>query len=134
MIAGSLGWRLDQVSEGMEPIIADGWVRTPYVSVAPGQVAGIHQWANGMVHRRTVVELDWRTAVGMQQTYDAVQIDGVPPIDMLIRGGIHGDLATATLVMRAVPAVLAARPGLRTVLDLPILHYQGRTEPEPQMA
>ena len=134
MIAASLGWRLDQVVEGMEPIVADAWVRTPYVSVAPGQVAGIHQWANGTANRRTVIELDWRTAVGMQQTYDAVQIDGVPPIDMLIRGGIHGDLATATLVMRAIPAVLAVRPGLRTVLDLPILHYQGRAQTEPHAA
>ena len=129
MIAASLGWRLDQVVERMEPIIAEAWVRTPYVSVAPGQVAGIHQWAQGIAERRPVIELEWRTAVGLGETYDAARIDGVPPIDMLIRGGIHGDLATATLVMRAVPAVMAVQPGLRTVLDLPILHY--RTRPEP---
>ena len=132
MIATALGWRLDQVIEGMEPIVAEAWVRTPYVSVAPGQVAGIHQWAEGVAERRSVIELDWRTAVGMQQTYDAVQIDGVPPIDMLIRGGIHGDLAAATLVMRAVPTVVGARPGLRTVLDLPILHYHTRPRPQPE--
>ena len=65
-----------------------------------------------------------------RKRYDAVQIDGAPPIDMVIRGGIHGDLATATLVMRAVPSVVAARPGLRTVLDLPILHYHAATRQE----
>jgi hypothetical protein len=33
-------------------------------------------------------------------------------------------------VMRAVPSVVAARPGLRTVLDLPILHYHAATRQE----
>ena len=130
MIAAALGWTLEQVVEGMEPILADTWVRTPYVSVAAGQVAGIHQWAHGIVDGRQRLRLDWRTAVGIEETYDAVQIDGTPPIDMVIRGGIHGDLATATLVMRAVPSVVAARPGLRTVLDLPILHYHVATRQE----
>ncbi len=81
-----------------------------------------------MVERRSVIELEWRTAVGLQDTYDAVRIDGTPPLDMVIRGGIHGDLATATLVTRAIPLIMAARPGLRTVLDLPILHYRARAE------
>jgi 4-hydroxy-tetrahydrodipicolinate reductase len=130
MIAAALGWTLEQVVEGTEPILADTWVRTPYVSVAAGQVAGIHQWAHGIVDGRQRLRLDWRTAVGIEETYDAVQIDGAPPIDMVIRGGIHGDLATATLVMRAVPSVVAARPGLRTVLDLPILHYHAATRQE----
>ncbi len=129
MIADAFGWNLDQVSEGIEPIIADEWVRTPYVAAGPGQVAGIRQWAHGLIGRRPVIELEWRTAVGLQETYDAVQIDGVPPIDMLIRGGIHGDLATATLVTRAIPLITGAQPGLRTVLDLPILHYRARSLP-----
>jgi 4-hydroxy-tetrahydrodipicolinate reductase len=126
MIAGALGWRLDQVVEGIEPILAEQWVETPYVSAAPGQVAGIHQWARGLMARETVIDLEWRTAVGLAETYDAVRIDGMPPLDVLIRGGIHGDLATATLVTRAIPLVMSARPGLRTVLDLPVTHYQAR--------
>jgi 4-hydroxy-tetrahydrodipicolinate reductase len=130
MIAAALGWSLDQVVEGLEPIVADSWVRTPFVSVATGQIAGIHQSANGIIGGRSKIRLDWRTAVGIEETYDAVKIEGTPPIDMLIRGGIHGDLAAATLVMRAVPAVVAARPGLRTVLDLPILHYHAATRQE----
>lgn len=131
MVADAFGWQVDRITEGIEPIIADAWVQTPYVSAGSGQVAGIHQWAHGVVERRTVLELDWRTAVGLGASYDAVQIEGTPPIDMLIRGGIHGDLAAATLVTRAVPLVVAARPGLRTVLDLPIVHYRGRPTGAP---
>lgn len=132
MIAAALGWRLDGLTEGMEPILAEEWVKTPFVSAAPGQVAGIHQWAYGMLGRRPVIELEWRTAVGLQETYDAVRIDGDPPIDMVIRGEIHGDQATATLITRAIPAVLQANPGLRTMLDLPMAHYQALPRPQPE--
>jgi 2,4-diaminopentanoate dehydrogenase len=123
MIADAFGWQLDRIVEHTEPIIAESWLRTPYVTVAPGQVAGIHQSARGFMQRRAVLDLDWRTAIGLTDTHDAIKIEGTPPIDMLIRGGIHGDLATAALVVRAIPHVLRLRPGLRTVLDLPVLHY-----------
>jgi 4-hydroxy-tetrahydrodipicolinate reductase len=120
MIIAALGWHLDQIVEGLEPIVAEEWVQTAHVSVAPGQVAGIHQWAQGIAHRRPVIELEWRTAVGLAETYDAVRIRGVPPIDLVIHGGIHGDQAAATLVTHAIPAVVDLKPGLRTVLDLPV--------------
>jgi len=123
MIADALGIELDRVAQAAEPIISDGWARTPYVTVAPGQVAGIHQTARGYAGRSEVLLLDWRTALGMPDTHDAVLIDGTPPIDVLIRGGIHGDEATAALVVRAVIALPRAAPGLRTMLDLPPLHY-----------
>ncbi len=31
---------------------------------------------------------------------------------------MHGDLATCNLVVNAIPTVLAASPGLKTMLDL----------------
>ena len=49
-------------------------------------------------------------------------IDGTPPIDMTITGGVAGDLATAAMVVNSIPKVLAARPGLLTMSDLPIVH------------
>ena len=132
MIANTLGWRLDHINEGIEPMIAEQWVETPHVCAAPGQVAGIHQWAHGIAGQQIVLDLEWRSAVGLKETYDRVRIEGVPSLDVVIHGGIHGDLATATLVTRSIPAVIAARPGLRTVLDLPAAHYQAlpRTQPE----
>ncbi len=123
MIADALGWQLDQVHEHIEPIIAEDWHRTPYVTVAPGQVAGIHQTARGMMKRSELVVLDWRTGLGVIDTHDAIVIDGTPPVDLFIKNGIHGDQAAAALVMHAVPVVTTLRPGLRTVLDLPVLHY-----------
>lgn len=123
MIADALGWELERVEQHADPIIADGWVRTECVMVAPGQVAGIHQLARGYTRGREVISLDWQTAVGLADTHDAMMIAGTPPINVLINGGIHGDQATAALVVRAVSALLHLAPGLRTVLDLPVLHY-----------
>jgi 4-hydroxy-tetrahydrodipicolinate reductase len=55
--------------------------------------------------------------VGAPETYDAIRITGTPPLSMRITG-IHGDVATAALVVNAIPKVLDADPGLRTMRDL----------------
>jgi 4-hydroxy-tetrahydrodipicolinate reductase len=81
------------------------------------------------MHGREVLNLVWQTAVGMRDTHDAVQIDATPPVDMIIRGGLHGDHAAAALILHAIPRVLAAAPGLLTVLDVPPIRAQPRPEP-----
>jgi 4-hydroxy-tetrahydrodipicolinate reductase len=44
-----------------------------------------------------------------------------------IAGGLHGDIATASMTVNSIPRVIAARPGLRTMRDLPIpSFYSGR--------
>ena len=123
MITDALGWELDRIDEHTAPIIADGWHRTPFATIAPGQVAGMHQTARGFMRRHEMIALDWRTGVGMSSTHDAIVIDGTPPINLVIQGGIHGDQAAAALVLHTVPIMPGLRPGLRTVLDLPPLHY-----------
>jgi 2,4-diaminopentanoate dehydrogenase len=130
MLADGLGWRLDRITETIEPITAEGWLHAPYLTIAPGQVAGLKQTAHGWLHGRDVLTLTWQTAVGARDTHDAIVIDGTPPVDLLIRGGLHGDQAAAALILHAIPRVLAAPPGLTTVLGLPPIHYQPRPEPE----
>jgi 2,4-diaminopentanoate dehydrogenase len=130
MLADGLGWRLDRVTETIDPILADEWLRAPAVTVAPGQVAGLRQIARGWLHGREVLTLTWVTTVGMRDTQDTIQIDATPPVDLVIRGGLHGDLAAAALILHAIPRVLAAPQGLTTVLALPPIHYQPRLEPE----
>ena len=129
MLAAGLGWQLYNVTESIEPLMADDWVCTPYLTVAPGQVRGLRQVARGWMHGREVLNLTWQTAVGAQDTYDAIQIDATPPVDLVIRGGLHGDQAAAALLLHAIPGVLAAPPGLTTVLAMPPIHYQPRPEP-----
>ena len=39
---------------------------------------------------------------------------------MKIAGGIHGDIATTSIVINSIPKVLDAAPGLHTMRDLPL--------------
>ena len=40
-----------------------------------------------------------------------------------MREGTHGDRGTVGTVLSAIPAVVAATPGLKTVLDLALVGY-----------
>ncbi len=37
---------------------------------------------------------------------------------MKIAGGVHGDVATASIAVNSIPKVLQARAGLRTMRDM----------------
>ena len=119
MIAAGMGWALDAFAETIEPIMAPRALQTEHVSVAAGQVAGVRQEGVGLAGGLRVVTLEFRAAVGLGESYDAVSIDGVPPVEARIAGGVHGDLGTAAVVVNAIPRVAAAAPGLVTMKDLP---------------
>jgi 4-hydroxy-tetrahydrodipicolinate reductase len=50
-------------------------------------------------------------------------VEGSPSLDMKISGGIHGDIATASIVVNSIPKVLDAEPGLRTMRSLELPSY-----------
>ena len=122
MIGAALGWELKDLQEKITPIIAKKRLRTEYAMVKKGSVAGVHQVATGRVAGKERVILDLKMYVGANDPHDSIKIDGVPPIDMTIRGGVQGDQATAAIVANAIPNVVASNPGLRTMIDLPIVH------------
>jgi hypothetical protein len=105
--------------EKIEPIIAKKEVVTQYLKVAPGKVAGVHQTIEGRGKIRVTLEL--RMYVGAEDVAaDRVIIHGVPKVEMEIKEGVHGDRATAAMVVNAIPRVVSARPGLLTMDDIPI--------------
>lgn len=124
LIADCIGWEIDQVQERVEPIMATEWVHGGGVTIAPGQVTGARQTAVGWSKGQDVIVLDWETAIGVGETYDEIIIEGVPPVHVHIKGGLHGAHAVASLVAHAIPLAVAARPGLHTVDELPPIHYQ----------
>lgn len=125
LIAEGLGWDLDDLSETTQPVVADRAVSSDHFRVQPGQVRGIHQVVRGLKGGRVVLVLELQMTLGEEDPRDAVVIEGTPPIDMVIRGGIHGDRATAAVIVNSIPLVAAAGPGLVTVNDLPIARSLG---------
>lgn len=121
MVAGGLNIELDQVSdEEILPVLAESEVVTEYLRVAKGQVAGVHQRIRGSKKGRIEISLDIKMFVGAKDPRDQVNIKGVPDLTMRIEGGIHGDRATAAMAVNAIPRVIAARPGVLTMDDIPI--------------
>lgn len=122
MIASALGWKLDRVDETLEAAIAPRDLDTEYLRIAAGAVAGIKQHARGFRGEEGVISLDLQMYVGAESPRDHVFIDGTPPIDMTIKGGIAGDQGTAAIVVNSIPKLMAARPGVVTMKDLPLVH------------
>ena len=119
LLARYLGWELESVTNAIEPVIAHQAIRTHYLEVQPGQVAGQHQRAIGIRNGQALITLDLSMYVGASEPRDEISIEGDPPIQMTLAGGVHGDTGTIAVMLNSVDAVLSATPGLLTVADLP---------------
>ncbi len=132
MIADTLGWHLDSVNETMEPVLAPERLKTEYFSVDRGYGVGLRQTAVGTMARKEVIRLELEMSLGAKDAHDSVEIDGKPPIKLIIPGGVQGDVATASIMANCVPAIARSRTvGLLTMRDLPLLPYY-RQRPQPR--
>ena len=52
---------------------------------------------------------------------------GSPPLKMKLAGGVHGDIATASIVVNSLPKILEVAPGLHTMRDMPVPSFFGGT-------
>lgn len=120
MIASALGWELDRIEERIEPKIAEKAVASDYITVAPGQAAGLDQTAWGISNGEQVITLNLQAYLGCPEPRESITIEGQPPIELTIKGGIHGDVATSSVVVNCIPRVMNAQPGLVTMKDLPV--------------
>ena len=119
-VADRLGFALDKIEETIDPKIAVMAVRTPYVEVKIGQVAGILHVAKGMRGGDDIIKLELQMFVGAPNPVDTVLVVGEPPIELQVAGGIFGDAATIARMVNAIPVVQRAQPGLFTAMDLPM--------------
>jgi hypothetical protein len=120
MIADALGWTLTRITDVVRPWIAEEEVESELLAVDPGYVCGISQEGIGYVGDEARIRLQLEAYLGARETFDSVLIDGSPRIYSKVHGGIHGDVATASMTVNAIPHVLTAAPGLRTMRDMPL--------------
>lgn len=122
--ARRFGLTIDEIVETVEPIVATTPVDGIAVPVRPGESAGMRQQTIGLVAGRP-----WFTAefighvdpgsAGLTPE-DAYEIDGEPSIRATVAPGFNPQSTTAALLANAMPLVVAARPGLISITDLPI--------------
>ena len=129
MISDGLGLDVDNISETIQPVIAEDGVTTEFLEVEPGQVAGVHQIARGSGGSREKIYLELKMYVGAPESSDTIELTGEPNIRLSIPGGTHGDIATAAVVVNSIPAILDAPAGLRTSRDLPLCFFPPTAKP-----
>ena len=125
MIADALGWKLDRITDDVQPKIAETAVSSEFIDVARGQVAGLVQDGVGYRKGKAVITHHMEAYLGAPESFDAVRIIGNPPITMKIIGGVHGDVATVSMVVNSIPKILQAAPGLRTMKDMVLPSFGG---------
>ncbi|MGW0182441.1 NAD(P)H-dependent amine dehydrogenase family protein [Nocardia sp. NPDC003345] len=143
-LAAGLGVELDAVTETHERIPAPEDFEITAGPIAAGTTAGVRFEVRGMVGDRVVTVLEHitrlRADIAPEWPHPAqdggsyrVEVTGEPnyALDLCLSSdnGDHnhaGLVATAMRVVNAVPAVVAAAPGIRTTLDLPLVTGPGR--------
>ena len=123
MLSSRLGWRLERIEDTIEPVIAEAEVSGEGWAVQPGMATGVSQTGRGYVDGEEVLTLVFRATVGEKEPRDRVRIEGTPEIDLTIPGGINGDIATCAIITNAIPVVMDAPPGLRTMVDIPPISF-----------
>ncbi len=118
LIAHCLGWKLSELTETGKAMVASHDIRTRFVEAKKGQCCGLHQTATGKVNGEVRLTLDLKMYLDAPNPYDACQIDGEPALNLMLNGGVAGDIATIASLVNAAPRVLKAPPGLLLMTDI----------------
>ncbi|MFL6280048.1 MAG: dihydrodipicolinate reductase [Vicinamibacterales bacterium] len=125
MIADALGWKLDRITDDIQPKMASVTVSSEFLAVDPGYVCGIVQDGVGYRDGTPVITLHMEAYLGAPESFDAVEVVGSPALKMKLAGGVHGDIATASIVVNSLPKILDVAPGLHTMRDMPLPSFFG---------
>ena len=125
MIADAMGWKLERITDEIQPKIASEAVTSEFMTVAPGLVCGLIQDGIGYSNGQPIITLHMEAYLGAPESFDAIEIKGSPALKSKIVGGIHGDIATTSITVNSIPKILGAAPGLHTMRDMPIPSFFG---------
>lgn len=133
MMAKALRVQLDEVRYTPRFGVATQDLHLGYMDIAKGTVCGLNGTWQGIVKGRPLIEIGllWRLGNAMEPDWPitegyVIEVVGVPGVRLrfeLDTPGNPDDLSanTANPPVNAIPAVVAARPGLVTVDDLPLI-------------
>lgn len=108
-----LGLRYSSLEETIEPV-RDG-----------RKITGVKQVATAVDESgKEVGKLLFKASVGEKEPRDRVVLKGEPDTEVLIPGAMHGDIGTCAILINAVPAVLRAEPGYRTMAEIFPPHWR----------
>ncbi|MBS7527743.1 NADP-binding protein [Fusibacter paucivorans] len=124
MIAEALQMPIDQIETQKSPILTDVERRSPYGYAAAGHVAGVNMTGQGLHQGEVMIDMvhpqQIEPQLGGVHTGDYITLTGTPPVHMAITPEVDGGIGTIAMCVNMIPHVINARPGLKTMLDLPV--------------
>lgn len=107
LISLSLGKELEKTTQGVFPVLG-----------SEDYVIGVRQYVEGRAGSCQIrLDLEMTTT---SADFDVIEVTGDPNIKVRFEKGVFGDSATVAMTVHAVERVGRARPGLITILDLPL--------------
>jgi len=119
-LAHYLGWPIERWTETIEPVLATRALECGVGSIPVGHAAGVRQVAEGWSNGELKIRMEFQAAIAQPDPHDRVRLEADPPIDLVLRGGVHGDVATSAIVLNAIAPLLTAAPGLHTMATIPM--------------
>ncbi|PAB57936.1 2,4-diaminopentanoate dehydrogenase [Anaeromicrobium sediminis] len=125
MISDAIGWELSgDIKQSMEPIVSNVYRKSPYGEAKAGNVAGCAMKGFGYVDGEMKIEMDHPQQIEPElegtNTGDYIIIKGTPDINMSITPEVPGGIGTIAMCVNMIPHVINSRPGVKTMLDLPV--------------
>jgi 4-hydroxy-tetrahydrodipicolinate reductase len=120
LVCHCLGWNDPEITETCQPIVADHNIRTEFFSVATGLTCGLHQIVKAHIDGECRLTMDLKMYLDAADPHDAVRVTGSPNLNLMLEGGVAGDIATVAAMVNAVPRLLKAGPGLHLMTDLSV--------------
>lgn len=126
MISKALGLGVDGFEQQMSPIVTTVDRKSPYGFAAAGNVAGVDMTGQGLRDGKVVIDMQHPQQIEPELenvfTGDYIVLKGNPDISMEIKPEIGGGVGTIAMCVNCIPHVINARPGLKTMIDIPVPH------------
>lgn len=124
MIADAIGWKVEKFEQQMKPIVTTVDRKSPYGFAKAGYVAGVNMTGQGWVDGEVKIDMIHPQQIEPEmegtETGDYINIKGTPSIHMANKPEVEGGLGTIAMCVNMIPHVINARPGLKTMIDLPV--------------
>ena len=124
MIAEAVGWKVDKFEQQMSPIVTDVDRQAPHGFAKAGDVAGVNMTGQGYVDGQVKIDMihpqQIEPQLGGVQTGDYIVLEGSPAVHMANTPEVDGGIGTIGMTVNMLPFVVAAKPGLHTMLTMPV--------------
>ncbi|RDY59705.1 hypothetical protein [Flagellimonas nanhaiensis] len=122
-LAQCIGLKLDNVTEDLNPVLAEEDISVSSMDIKKGDARGVEQISHGYVDGTCKIKMHFKAAIGEPRSFDRVTIKGVPSFVSEIDRGINGDIATCAITVNSLKSILKATPGLHTMSTVSVPGY-----------